>query len=218
MPKNSRAKSSGDPPPVMTWGKAAPVLILAVVFDALRFMFEWFIFFGPAAAAAVCTAAVSSGNTLATTLGGIGCTAAATAGGIAAAPVFETFGIIMAMIAGFIGWLVIGAILLRGNARIFKENFLWFAGSLLVSEVPFVGSVPAITLILWRMYANQIKQEKADLKRYEEARATEQRQSQSQAAALEQQAVNTAAYEAAAAQQEAESGEEEIPEGDRVAA
>lgn len=209
MPRNSQASNSAAPPAVMTWRKAMPVLILGGIFDALRFMFEMFWFFAPAIAAALCTIAVHSDNQIASVLGLIGCTSGATAIGAVAAAPLELFGVIMAEVTGLAGWLIIGIILLSTNSRIFKENFLWFAGSLLLSEIPIVGSVPAITLVLWRMYANQIKQEKAALRRYEAERAEEERRQQALIAAQAAQAAQAANDEAYG---------EEIPEDAEEAA
>lgn len=157
----------------MTWVRATPVLVIAALFDALRFMFEWFVLFGPALIGVGC--GLVSGSV---TFGAV-CTAGAGAAALWGAAVVETFGIVMAMVTGLAGWLVVGIMLLIGNSRIFKENLLWFVSSLLVSEIPFVGSIPAITLVVWRMYHNQIKTEKAAYKKYqaeEQARLQEEQQ------------------------------------------
>lgn len=208
MPAN-RASGRGAPPPVMTWRKAAPVLAIAAVFDALRFLFEWFVFFGPALAGVGCT--YLTGGTVAT---GILCGAAATGGGVAAAPALEAFGIVMAMATGLLGWLSIALILLKGNARIFRENFIWFAGSLLGSEVPILGSVPFMTLILWKMYRTQIRKERAELKLYEAAEAVRAKREREYLLAAEQaQAATDAAYATAATD-----GPDEIPDDGRNAA
>lgn len=203
MPRSSQVSSG--PPPAMTWSGAAPVLILAVIFDILRFLFEWFVFFGPALAAGLCTAA--TGGTLSL---GVICGVAAAGGGIAAAPALETFGIVMAMAVGLIGWLVIGIILLKANARIFRENAVWFVASLLGSELPFLGSIPFMTAILWRMYAVQIRKEKDGLRRYQDAQTAEQLRQRQQLAA------QIASQEAAAANDSATG--EEIPEDEQQTA
>ena len=72
------------------------------------------------------------------------------------------------------------------NARIFKANAangLWFIGSLLISEIPIFGSIPAITVSVWRMYSVQIKKERAELKKYQEERAAIELQERRQQAA-----------------------------------
>lgn len=163
MPQNS---SNSKPPEVMTWGKAVPTLIVCALVDALRFMFEMFWFFGPAIAALYCTSKV--GDVIGTVAGGLLCGGAAAAAGTAAVAVIGPFGIMMAMATGFAGWLLVGLGTYMFNSRLFKENGLLFAGSLLVSELPLVGALPALTVIMWRMYHNQIKKEKAALKKYEE--------------------------------------------------
>jgi len=170
---------------VMTWGKAVPVLSVSVIFDALRIFFEWFVLFGPALGAVVCTAGVNSA--IGTSVSGVGgkivtagCTAVAGVLGFFGAGPIEAFGIVMAMAVGFLGWLVVGGILLGTNSRIFKENALWFIGSLLVSEIPFVGSIPAITISVWRMYGRQIKMEKAALAKWKKEGAAAQLQERNQ--------------------------------------
>ncbi len=175
-------RNSAEPPKVMTWGKAAPILAVCVIFDALRLMFEMFWFFGPAMAALYCTVKVS--GVVGTTLGGFACGVGATVAGTLGAPAIEVFGVVMAIAVGLFGWLVIGLWLMVTNARIFKENAAWFAGSLLISEIPIVGSIPALTIIVWKMYRTQITLEKAEMQRYEQERAAAERQEREQRIAL----------------------------------
>ena len=172
MPQN---RNSSEPPKVMTWRKALPILVVAAIFDVLRLMFEWFWFFGPALAAVYCTlkasSAVGSLGGLTTLVCGL---AAGTAGAFGAAGI-ETFGVIMAMATGLVGWMVIGLFLISTNPRIFKTNksaFIVFASSLVVSEIPIVGSVPAITAVLWRLYRMQIHKDMQALRKYEEEQAS----------------------------------------------
>lgn len=203
-----QTKNSEPPPEVMTWKKATPVLIGAVVFDLMRIFFEFFWFFGPALAALWCTVkATDVAGVAGTYVGGALCGSAAVAAGIVGAVAIETFGIVMAMAVGFAGWLVIGGWLMKTNPRIFKENALWFAGSLLVSEIPFVGAIPAITIIVWKMHRTQIKIEEAAYTKWEKENADAQ-----------QEAANDAVYEQAQAANEERYTEEEIPEEVRKAA
>jgi len=206
----------------MTWGKASPALVLAAIFDALRFMFTWFVFFGPALAGIICT--IQASDSIGTTAGGLLCGAGATAVGVLGSEMIAPFGIMMAMVTGFAGWLVVLIWLLVMNTRIFKENSLWFASSLLVSEVPFVNSLPAITIAVWRMYSHQINIEKAILKKYEQEQAAAQLQERRQqeiqmmqfqmnqtTQSEEQEAANDATYAETA-------NDEEIPDEAREAA
>jgi hypothetical protein len=171
MPQNK----NNQKPKVMTWAKASPVLVVAGIFDALRAFFEMFWFFGPALAAVACTAGVNSlvGTTVAATAGkavAIVCSAVAGTAGYFGAPAIAAFGIVMAISVGLFGWLVVGSIMLTTNGRIFKENeanIFWFVGGLLISEVPIVGSFPALISITWKMYSTQIKKDKEVLKKYE---------------------------------------------------
>lgn len=210
--------ASQEPPEVMTWPKAAPVLIVAVIFDAVRFMFTWLIFFGPAFVGLICGVATGSA-----TVGAV-CTVGAGAASLMGAAAVEAFGIMMAMATGFAGWLVVLIILFISNGRIFKENALWFGASLLMSEVPFLNSLPALTFTMWKMHRTQIRVEKAALKKFNEEHAAEQQREQNQQAAqmmqlqaaqqaefMEQEAANETVY-AEAANDEEYGNEEEIPE------
>jgi hypothetical protein len=151
-------RNNTPPPEVMTWGKATPVLVVAAVFDALGFMFDWFIFFGPAFAALYCT--IKIGDTIGTTAAGAVCTLGAGVAGVFGAELSAPFGMVMAMIISFAGWLAVLIILLVFNGRIFKENALWFGASLILTEIPFVGSLPFLTATVWKMYRTQIRIEK----------------------------------------------------------
>lgn len=211
-------RNSTPPPQVMTWGKASFVLVIALILDAARLMFEMFWFFGPALAALYCANSVSDtvGTTVTKVAGGAitaGCTALAGVAGFFGSPAIAAFGVVMAIAIGLFGWLVIGLILMWTNARIFKENALWFVSSLAISEIPLVGSIPALTLILGRMYHHQIKTEQAAFKAYEKEQAAAQlavqqqqtrqlMQAQQQVQVAQQVAANDAAYAQAANEQE----------------
>jgi hypothetical protein len=47
---------------------------------------------------------------------------------------------------------------------------LWFAGSLLLSETPLIGALPALTGIVGKMYRTQIQKEAAELAAYKKRR------------------------------------------------
>ena len=75
-----------------------PVLVLCVIFDALRAFFSMFWFFGPALAALYCTSKVS--GAIGETAGGLFCgTGAAVAGFYGFVPA-AIFGTVMAMAVG----------------------------------------------------------------------------------------------------------------------
>ncbi len=162
MPQDSRS----SPPPQMTWTKAMPVMAVALIFDALRLMAEFLWLLGPALGAAVCTAYVS--DKIGTTVGGAACAAGASVVGFYGSPAFSALGVVMAMAIGLLGWLTIGLWVLVTNSRLLSENAgtLWFGGSLLVSEVPFLGAIPALTGTLWRLYSAQIKSDKEKIEKY----------------------------------------------------
>lgn len=176
MPQN---RASEKPPEVMTWTKVLPVLIISLVFDAFRLFFEMFWFFGPALAALYCTAKVS--GVVGTTLGGFACTAGAGVVGFMGAGPLAAFGVVMAMATGLLGWMTVGLIVIMTNGRLFKENAghsLWFIGSLMVSEVPFIGALPAITLSIVRMYRTQIKNDVIAFATFEKTRIEERNRAQ----------------------------------------
>ena len=176
-------KQSNKPPKAMTWGKATPALVISGIFDALRLMFVGFIFFGPAMAGLYCDYKVSDWIGSAFGLTSAACGAAVATGAFFSAPALMAFGMVMAMAVGLTGWLAVGGWLLATNSRIFKENALWFVGSLLFSEVPFVGAIPAITVSVWKMHSHQIKIEKAALKKWEKENAEKQAKKRSEQAA-----------------------------------
>lgn len=176
-------RNNQEPPPAMTWTKASPILVLCVLFDALRFMFNQFWFFGPVLIG-IGTSAVVGGVT--------GKVAGVIAGGasVLGAPELQIFGIVMAMAVGLFGWLTIGLLLITTNTRIFKENAsntLWFIAGLGISEIPFISTLPALTGTVLKMYSTQIKKEKAMLRKYEKEYADAQlRERKQQAAELMQ--------------------------------
>lgn len=185
-------KSSQKPPEPMTWGKAAPYLVGAFIFDALRCMFVMFWFLGPALVGAYCAAKVGDvaavGGLLAT-----GCAAGAVALGIASAAAITAFGTVMAMAVGLLGWLTIGGLLVIRNPKIFTAssgNGLWFAAGLFVSEVPFLGALPAMTTSVAKLFKTQIKKERADMEKYEKEHAAELKQKREQQMAQVAQAQN----------------------------
>lgn len=230
-------KTKERPPEPMTWGRASTVLVVALLFDAFRLFFNLFWLMGPALVTILCTAKVNEVLTT-WTAGMLGAKTAALAcsagvvgtitgltvatGGLSSAAI-ETFGVMMAMATGLLGWLILGAILFLTNQRIFTQtsgNGLKFASSLLVSEIPFLNALPVMTFSIWRLYASQILHEKKELLAWEAAHAAEiQQEYEQQAAQLRahlQQAQLTAGENAEFAKQEAVQTEsfteKEIPE------
>lgn len=190
------------PPKAMTWPKAGLVMAFAVIFDAARIFFTMFWFFGPALAAAWCTSKVGDFWLVGAALGkacDVGAAAIATAGfGPLAA-----FGTIMAMAFGFIGFLILGALILGTNPRLFATGFsakLQFIGGFMAAELPLIGAIPTFSISLWRLYKVQIKKESASLRAWQKAHAAEElRERQAQSTALmqaraAQEATNDAQY------------------------
>lgn len=215
MPQNKSRPPTGR----MTWGRAIPVLVICVIFDAVRFMFEWFIFFGPALAAVGCTAGLNSvfGTTLAGAAGKMvagACATGAGALGFFGSGAIGAFGIVMAMTVGFLGWGTVTLILAITNPRIWKSNvwgWIWSICALGVSEAPLLGTIPMLTITHIRLYAGQIKKDKAALKQYQ------QEQEQVAAAARSAQQLR---QQRLFAQMQARAADEneEIPEGEETPA
>ena len=120
--------------------------------------------------------------------------------------------------------MTVGLIIMIKNPRILKENALQFSSSFLVSELPLIGSIPALTVIVWRMYHVQIKKETAALRKYESEHAASLQEERRQQAVefmrardmqiaqiQEQEAANDELYSQAA-------NDEEIPDEEREAA
>jgi len=200
MPQN---RNSAKPPEVMTRGEAALVIVAAVVVDLLRGFFQLFWFFGPALAALYCENTVSGWVGSLWGLTEVACDAGAVVAGSAASAVTAPFGVVMAIAVGLFGFLAIGLWIAVTNKRLLKTVEgapLQFAGAFAVGEIPFLGAFPVFTVILWKLYATQIKVEKAALKKWEKEHAAarqQERERQAQAAALmrmQQEAANDEAY------------------------
>lgn len=216
----------------MTWLKALPVLAIAAIFDALRLLFEMFWFFGPAFAAFYCTSSLS--DTIGTATSAFLCTAGAGALGVLGAAPITIFGVVMAFAVGLMGWMIIGLILIMTNSRIFTDHpghSIWFIGSLALSEMPFIGALPAFTSTTIKLFYTQIKNDKAALAKYEKAQADEQKRTQQQQFLQlaqmqqaqniqdqQQEAANEPYYEQEQAANDDQYQSEEIPEDTRATA
>ena len=229
-------RRNSTPPEVMTWPKAAPILIVAGIADVLRAFFHFFWFFGPAVAIFYCTLSVSE-RLSSWTLGLLGtktafaaCTAGGAAVGAAGVEIIGPFGVIMAGATGFIAFLVLGLWVSMRNMRILKVVSgapIQFAGIFAASEVPFLGALPFFSYILWRLYGKQIRIEKADFKKWEQetsaARLEERNKQTAQIidfrAARQARLTQQEQQERARAEAEATSvAGDEIPEDERMAA
>ena len=209
----------------MTWGKALPVLAVSVLFDAVRFMFEWFWFFGPIVIAAGGAALVSSwlgGGTVAHGVGAVAGTGLGGAAAFFAEPALVFFGDIMAFATGLLGWLTLLLTITFTNFRLFKKeekNIFWLLLGLGISEVPLIGSVPALTGTTLKLYHDQIKKEKAELQAWEKEQA--QLAEQERSAQLEDFFAARSVQlteQAGEGEQEQETSSNEIPEKTRVTA
>lgn len=176
-------RNSTEPPTTMTWSKAVPVIVVAGLLDALRMFFEMFWFFGPALAAVACTGIVNNAiNTSVTAMAGklvaTGCTAAAGVAGFFGVEITETFGIIMADAVALMSFLILLLWVLMTNARLFKASsggMFWFVASFGLSEIPFVGTFPAFSVVLFLLYRRQIQADARTLKKWNAEQAERQR-------------------------------------------
>ncbi len=222
--KSRRAGASLTEPPVMTWGKAAPIIVVAVIFDALRFMCDQAWFFGPALAALYCTAKVSgilstyTFGLLGTGTAAAACVTVAGVVGAAGVAAVEAAGTVLALAIGLLGWLTVTLFLVLTDSRIFKtdkSSLLWLVGGLFIAEVPFINMLPGLTGTTIKLFATQIRKEKAahaDWARANAARlATERAEREREALLLQQQ---IAEQEAAAAAEEAAEEEAEAAQLD----
>jgi hypothetical protein len=210
------AKEANDNEPQrMTWAKAAPIFAITGTFDLARLFFTLFWFFGPVLAGTATAAYLNQymGSWLSETIG----TLVAGASGVYLSAALGIFGTVMAMVLGFMGALVSLSAILATNARIFKVNaraVLWMVLGFGITQTPFIGGLPSLTVTAWRLYHHQIKAEKAAHQAWQQARdAAEQEKrvarethiTQRHAQRAEEQAVRGA-------------NDNEIPEHGRMAA
>jgi len=204
--------ANDNEPPRMTWVKAAPILGVCALFDLLRLIFEWFVIFGPALTITVVGAAFSKflwdwlAGLLGALIGG--------AAGFVGAAFFMVIGVFMAMAVGFAGWLFFGMALLISNRRIFKTDrwlIIKIIVGLAVAEIPFIGGIPTISIVGWRLYRVQIRKERAAhaawQARKQEAEMAERAETQAFVAARRARAL-----------QQAAANDNEIPQEESMAA
>ncbi|MFI5260256.1 MAG: hypothetical protein ACHQU0_00445 [Candidatus Paceibacteria bacterium] len=186
-----RSQAPSKPPEAMTMSQAKPIIAVAAIFDLARLFLTFFVFFGPAIAAVICTSKVSGWVGSLWGLTAAVCTAGAAAAGVAVSEVTGPLGLIMADAMGFIGFLVLGFWIFMSNRRLLKTvsnatpQFIVAFGT---AEIPLLGALPVFTFIIWRVYKAQSEVEGAALKKWEQQHAAEQRQAlrerQGQAVAL----------------------------------
>lgn len=199
------------PPKTMTWTKALPALLIAGVFDALRYFFALFWITGPALIGGVVAQKASGvlGAKLALVLGG----AAGAAAGYYGAPVFVTLGAVMSIVVVILGLLTLLVFLLISNPRIFKRDMFYLPWILF-------GIVASLLFTTWKLHRTQIRKERATLAAWRSRHAADERARQARRAALlaRARAERTQAEAARAATEAEEEAPEEIPEEVREAA
>ncbi len=208
MPPNKSKPPIGQ----MTWGRALPVLVICALFDVIRFMFAWFVFFGPALAAFFCAIKLDGGALVTSA-----CVAGAGVVGFFGAGVIESFGLLMAMVVGLAGWAIVTLFLAVTNPRIWKSSvwgWIWSVSALGVSEIPFLGAIPMLTLTHWRLYVGQIRHDKAAIKKYEQEQAQARVTAAARSAREQKLAMMRARDEADRQAEESYSIEERLAMGD----
>jgi hypothetical protein len=91
----------------------------------------------------------------------------------------ETFGLLMGDAVGFAGFLVLLVLIMLGDSRVFKVNksgLFLLTGGLVLAEIPFIGSLPSYTVVLWVLFRRQMKVEKAALEKWEKENAQARQQ------------------------------------------
>lgn len=221
----ARNKHSATPPPTMSWGKATPMIALAVLFDLVRIFFLGIVFFGPAMLAAACTyettSAVStvSFGTLGAKTAALACSGGVVAG-VAAANFFTAggvtlalgfFGQMMGMAIAIIAWFTLGILILLTNRRLIADNTKALIPTLIgfgITQIPFMDFLPALTGTMLRLYHVQIVTEREAYATWEKETAAARAREQEAALAYRAQ-LDAQAEEEALALAEAE---EEIPD------
>lgn len=211
LPKNSlasRALRKNPPERNMTRAKEVRLLAIAIVFDALKFMFVWFWFFAPFIIGAVANTAAGGGiaGKIAGFLG-IGV-------GAAISPAIGAIGIVLAMAVGALGWMVLitvmamsGIPLLAGNSRRFLKMFVAFCAS----EAPFLDMIPAFTPFIFSVIREERAADKKALAAHRAEQAAAMRQSQRAAYMQQQQMMEV---EVAKQEQQTEQAEQEAADAE----
>ena len=162
-PSQKRSEGASSAPQVMTWSRAAPALLIGALFDALRYLFLFFWFFGPAIIGLYCS--TQAGGVA--VIGGLltkGCVAGAAALGAGGFAIAAAFGTVMAIAVGFLGWLTVTFIIFATDRRAFGENpfaILWL----------FEGLGASVFVMAWGIYQTQIRKERERRKNYEQEQA-----------------------------------------------
>ena len=197
-----RRANDGEPP-VMTWRKATPKLIVCVTFDLLRLIFSFFWLFGPVLLTAAIAGVLS--EYMWGWLAGFFAGLAGLAVGIAGSAVFIVLGTILAMMVGLLGWLTIVLWLVMSNPRIFHTTLaqkLWVFLGWGVSELPLFGALPMMTVTVWRMHRRQIHTDRKKHADWVTKKAAAERQIAAEARQI--QAMRRSMEQAAQAHQQAQ--------------
>lgn len=173
-----RQVSTGTPPVNKGGGLTGVILLsLAVVFDVAKAFFASLFLTGSAIAGLVVAGALDSSSLTSWLPGfakaGVGALAAVGTG-VAAGPELEIFGIIAAMLIGFVGWVILiftmffsGITFFSGRPRSFLKLFVGFVAS----EVPLIDAIPTFTPTIWLLLRDERKEYRKELAAYKKTLA-----------------------------------------------
>jgi hypothetical protein len=203
------AQAKGAPVAKMTTGKITILLVLALIFDALKFMATQLWFFGPALIG-LATSVGTGSKVAGAVVGALGVGGAALTG---LGEGLEVLGIVLGVAIGFFGWLVLITVMTSMRISLFhSRNFLSLVGGFIVSELPFIDALPSFTVSTWRIISAERKADKEAKKKYEVQLAAGAKRQQRVAVIMQKQQLAQEAAEAQAAQEEQEAAAADMEE------
>lgn len=222
-----RGRAQATPRKGMTWLKATIVLIVTVIFDALRFIFVMLVFTLPFIIGAVAAAYASNTSWLSWAPSWV--IGLATSIGIAtlevfnpeAIPAIAAFGVLMASIIGFIGFLFVLGMLLAMRVKLTPHNQLWLGLAFVGGVTPFGNALPSLTPITLKIVRRQMRDDKKAhalyLKQQAALQAAQQQEQNAALSARQQMLALEAAQqeEAAAESEDMEAAEDQETEGEQ---
>lgn len=204
----ARANNPGPKPHerMPTW-KFVAALVVAGLFDALKFCCIFIIFLGPVIAGAV---AAGEYGSIVGWLVGLGVAAASLIPAVAGFE--EFFGSLAAMLISLVGWLAFTFWFILSGVKLNKaggKNLIALVAGWFVSEIPLIDLIPSFTPSIWYICNNERKEYKKMYAKWKaESDAYQRQQLQERQAYIAQVQAN----QAARVQQEAAAAQEEIPE------
>ncbi len=162
-----------EPKPKMPARKAVFAILLAVLFDALKFVCNFLIFFAPLIAGFLAGVYASSSGLPSWASGAIGVIAGGSTAVLEAAggaAVVGVVGAIMSVIIGFMGWLFFIVWFLITNVPMLTSprRFLKIVWGFVTSSVPILNALPSFTIFIGRIILDVRKEDRAARKTWDE--------------------------------------------------